>query len=88
MGSGVVSPNLKVHSVCIFHRIGREFALADAAREVTQESTGFSPNELVFSHIVRGPLDAVSANWQESQLPKNLIDYVNGLQRRFYTGIC
>ena len=27
-----------------------------AAREVTQESTGFSPNELVFAHSVRGPL--------------------------------
>lgn len=27
-----------------------------AAREVVQESTGFSPNELVFGHTVRGPL--------------------------------
>ena len=30
-----------------------------AAREVTQESTGFSPNELVFGHTVRGPLAAL-----------------------------
>lgn len=27
-----------------------------AAREVSQESLGFSPNDLVFGHIVRGPL--------------------------------
>ncbi len=27
-----------------------------AAREVVQESLGFSPNQLVFGHCVRGPL--------------------------------
>ena len=27
-----------------------------AVREVTQASTGFSPNELVFGHTVRGPV--------------------------------
>lgn len=27
-----------------------------AAREVTQDSLGFSPNDLVFGHAVRGPL--------------------------------
>lgn len=27
-----------------------------AAREVTQESTGFSPNELVFAHTVHGSI--------------------------------
>lgn len=27
-----------------------------AAREVSQESLGFSPNDLVFGHTVRGPL--------------------------------
>ena len=27
-----------------------------AAREVTQESLGFSPAELVFGHTVRGPM--------------------------------
>lgn len=30
-----------------------------AVREVTQESTGFSPNKLVFGHTVRGPLVAM-----------------------------
>uniref|UniRef100_A0A3B4UD58 Gypsy retrotransposon integrase-like protein 1 n=1 Tax=Seriola dumerili TaxID=41447 RepID=A0A3B4UD58_SERDU len=44
-----------------------------AAREVTQESTGFSANELVFAHTVRGPLAALAGKWKESQPPKNLI---------------
>ena len=56
-----------------------------AAREVVQESTGFSPNELVFAHTVRGPLAAVSGDWKESQPPKNLIDYINGFRHRLYT---
>ena len=56
-----------------------------AAREVTQESTGFSPNELVFAHTVRGPLAALSGDWIEAQPPKNLIDYVNGFRHRLYT---
>uniref|UniRef100_A0A8P4GQ49 Gypsy retrotransposon integrase-like protein 1 n=1 Tax=Dicentrarchus labrax TaxID=13489 RepID=A0A8P4GQ49_DICLA len=55
-----------------------------AAREVTQESTGFSPNELVFAHTVRGPLAALCGNWKESNPPKNLIDYVNGFRHRLY----
>ena len=42
-----------------------------AAREVTQESTGFSPNELVFGHTVRGPLAALQDDWLEGELPKN-----------------
>ena len=33
-----------------------------AAREAVQESTGFSPNDLVFGHKVRGPL-AVFKGW-------------------------
>ena len=56
-----------------------------AARDVTQESTGFSPNELVFAHTVRGPLAALSGDWIEAQPPKNLIDYVNGFRHRLYT---
>ena len=28
-----------------------------AYREVPQSSTGFSPFELIYSHVVRGPLD-------------------------------
>ena len=30
-----------------------------AVREVPTESLGFSPNQLVFGHLVRGPLDVV-----------------------------
>lgn len=55
-----------------------------AAREVIQESTGFSPNDLVFGHTVRGPLALVRDNWTESQPPQNLIDYVNGFRYRLY----
>ena len=55
-----------------------------AAREVTQESTGFSPNELVFGHTVKGPLAAVADCFKDSDPPKNLEDYVNGFRRRLY----
>ncbi len=55
-----------------------------AAREVVQESTGFSPNELVFAHTVRGPLSVIRDQWVESDPPKNLISYVNGFRHRLY----
>ncbi len=50
-----------------------------AAREAVQESTGFSPNELVFAHVVRGPLVLLKDIWVEAAPPKNLIDFVNGI---------
>jgi len=57
-----------------------------AAREAVQDSTGFSPNELVFGHSVRGPLavlrDAVAPS---SEPPSNLIDFVNGFRHRLYS---
>uniref|UniRef100_A0A3B4TE40 Gypsy retrotransposon integrase-like protein 1 n=1 Tax=Seriola dumerili TaxID=41447 RepID=A0A3B4TE40_SERDU len=55
-----------------------------AARDVTQESTGFSPNDLVFGHTVRGPLTVLSDQWKEAEPPKNLIDYVNGFRHRLF----
>ena len=55
-----------------------------AAREVTQESTGFSPNELVFAHSVRGPLAVLRDGVEASAPPKNLLDYVNGFRHRLY----
>ncbi|XP_027894500.1 uncharacterized protein LOC114157600 [Xiphophorus couchianus] len=58
-----------------------------AAREVVQESTGFSPNELVFGHAVRGPLKLLHDAVRPSQPPSNLIDYVNGFRRRLYVGV-
>ncbi|XP_027128228.1 uncharacterized protein LOC109142602 [Larimichthys crocea] len=48
-----------------------------AAREVTQESLGFSPAELVFGHTVRGPLKMLKEKWLENQsAPTNLLDFV------------
>lgn len=54
-----------------------------AAREVVQESTGFSPNDLVFGHEVRGPLALLWDNWKEAEA-QNLLDYVNGFRYRLY----
>lgn len=53
-----------------------------AAREVIQESTGFSPNDLVFGHTVCGPLAVLQDDWKKTPPPTNLIDYVNGFRRR------
>lgn len=53
-----------------------------AAREVTQESTGFSPNDLVFGHRVRGPLAVLQSELKCPESPVNLLEYVNGFRRR------
>ena len=55
-----------------------------AAREVSQESTGFSPNDLVFGHTVRGPLDLLCEQWKDAAPPENVLDYVNGFRHRLY----
>ncbi|XP_062287781.1 uncharacterized protein LOC133992986 [Scomber scombrus] len=55
-----------------------------AAREVVQESTGFSPNELGFAHTVRGPLSVVYDQWKSTDPSQNLITYVNGFRQRLY----
>lgn len=55
-----------------------------AARKVTQESTGFSPNDLVFGHEVRGPLAVLQGNLGNSEPPSNLIDYISGFRRKFF----
>lgn len=55
-----------------------------AAREVCQESTGFSPNDLVFGHKVRGPLAVLHDNLPTKKPPDNLLDYVNGFRHRLY----
>ncbi len=51
-----------------------------AAREVVQQSTDFSPNELVFGHTVQGLLSVLKDDCADSELPKNLIDFVNGFR--------
>ena len=55
-----------------------------ATREMTQESTGFSPNDLVFGHTVRGPLNLLYEQWKDAELSGNLVDYVNGFCHRLY----
>jgi hypothetical protein len=39
-----------------------------AAKEVSQESTGFSPNDLVFGHRMR--------DWKSPEPPQSLLSYV------------
>ena len=55
-----------------------------ASREVNQESTGFSPNDLVFGHIVRGPLAVMKDCLEIKEPSTSLCDYVNGFKRRLY----
>lgn len=45
-----------------------------AAREVCQESIGFSPNDLVFGHTVCGPLAVLQDEWITEEPPPNVID--------------
>ena len=59
-------------------------AMLRAAREVVQESTEFSPNDLVFGHMVRGPLALLRDNWRETEPPQSLLDYVHGFRYRLY----
>ena len=58
-----------------------------ASREVIQESTGFSPNELVFGHSVSGPLAVLKEGAGLQEPPKPLCDYVNGFKRRLYEAV-
>ena len=53
-----------------------------ASRGVVQESTGFSPNDLVFGHRVRGPMAILEDSWRVAEPPKSLLDYVNGFRHR------
>ena len=55
-----------------------------AIREVVQESTGFSPNELVFGHAVRGPTAVLADEWCTAETPVNVLDYVSGFRYRLY----
>lgn len=55
-----------------------------SAREAAQESTGFSPNDLVFGHNVRGPLSVLSSDWKKNDPPKNVLAYVSDFRRRIF----
>ncbi len=51
-----------------------------AAREVQQESLGFSPNDLVFGHRVCGPISVLREGWVE----EDLLEYVNVFHRSLF----
>lgn len=53
-----------------------------AAREVTQESVGLSPNQLVFGHCIRGPMAVLCDDALPEEPPQSLIQYVQGFRRR------
>lgn len=56
-----------------------------AAREVVQESLGFSPSELVFGHTVRGPLRLLKESWlTETNTYQNLSEYVSKMRTRLF----
>ncbi len=55
-----------------------------AIREVVQESIGFSPNELVFGHTVRGPIAVLADEWTNFDPPENVLDYVSSFRYRLY----
>lgn len=55
-----------------------------AIHEVSQESTTFSPNELVFGHTVRGPLAVFSDDWKTVEPPSTVLNYVNDFRRHLH----
>ena len=55
-----------------------------ASREVVQESTGFSPAELVFAHQLRTPLTVLSERWIGVAPPKSLLQFVSDFRTRLY----
>ena len=58
-----------------------------AARESVQESLGFSPFNLVFGHLVRGPLKLLKEQWlndDDDSVKVNLLDYVSKFRIRLH----
>ena len=54
-----------------------------AYREAPQESTGFSPFELLYGRDVRGPLDVVKEEWETSPKSKeNVISHIMLMRER------
>lgn len=54
-----------------------------AYREVPQESTGFSPFELLYGHQVRGPLDILKESWEEDRKSnESIVEYVFKMRER------
>lgn len=56
-----------------------------AVREAKQESTGFSPAELVFGHTVRGPLKLLQEQLlSANQSPVSVLDYVSRFREKLH----
>ena len=54
-----------------------------AYREVPQESTGFSPFELISGRDVRGPLDILKEQWSKAEEPvDDILTYVTKVRER------
>ena len=54
-----------------------------AYREVSQESTGFSPFEMLYGHRVRGPLDILKEFWEgDRKSSESIVEYVLKMRRR------
>lgn len=66
--------------------IGRRAWFTLAAHEVTQDSAGFSPNDLVLIHMVWALLAVFQADWKNPP-PEKLTDNVNGFKRWLYESV-
>ena len=54
-----------------------------AYQEVPQDSTGFSPFELLYGRAVRGPLDILKESWKEpKKCSDNVVSYVLAVQQK------
>ena len=54
-----------------------------AYREITQETTGFSPFELIYLRDVKGPMDVLKDHWIATQPEENdITSYVLSLRQR------
>ena len=54
-----------------------------AYREVPQASTGFSPFELMFRRIVRGPLDVLKDTWEAGKSAnESVVSYVENMREK------
>ena len=53
-----------------------------AARESIQESLGFSPFELVFGHLPRGPLKLFKECWLDDDPEKSVLVHVSDVRER------
>ena len=53
-----------------------------ATREVTQESLGFSPFDLVYGHSVRGPLKLLKEQWLQDEITTDVLSHVSAFRER------